>query len=106
MVWLRAILITALLVPPLLMLAACSTPEQMTRDGLESAGIPRPMAGCMAKRMVDRLSLLQLRRLAGLGKAGRSTSVDQFLYRVRSLNDSKIVGVTTSSAALCALGVG
>lgn len=103
--WLRAISIGAVLAPPLLMLAACSTPEQMTRDGLESAGIPKPMAGCMATRMVDRLSLLQLRRLAGLGKAGRSTSVDQFLYRVRALNDSKIVGVTTSSAALCALGI-
>ncbi|GAA0305465.1 hypothetical protein GCM10009087_14210 [Sphingomonas oligophenolica] len=102
----RGILPAGLVLAPLLALAACSTPEQMTRAGLESAGIPKPMAGCMAHRMVDRLSLLQLRRLAGLGKAGESKSVDQFLYRVRSLNDSKIVGVTTSSAALCALGVG
>ena len=103
---LRGILIAALLAPPLLMLGACSTPEQMTRAGLENAGIPKPMAGCMARRMVDRLSLLQLRRLSGLGKAEHSKSVDQFLYRVRSLNDPKIVGVTTSSAALCAIGVG
>lgn len=102
----RGILPVGLVLAPLLVLAACSTPEQMTRAGLESAGIPKPMAGCMAHRMVDRLSLLQLRRLAGLGKAGQSKSVDQFLYRVRSLDDSKIVGVTTSSAALCALGVG
>jgi hypothetical protein len=102
---LRVLLIGALLAP-LLMLGACSTLEDMTRAGLVSAGIPKPMAGCMAHRMVERLSLLQLRRLAGLGKAGQSKSVDQFLYRVRSLNDSKIVGVTTSSAALCALGVG
>jgi len=94
------------LLAPLLVLGACSTPEDMTRAGLVSAGIPKPMAGCMAHRMVQRLSLLQLRRLAGLGKAGQSRSIDQFLYRVRSLNDSKIVGVTTSSAALCALGVG
>jgi len=102
---LRVLLIGALLAP-LLVLGACSTPEDMTRAGLVSAGIPKPMAGCMAHRMVQRLSLLQLRRLAGLGKAGQSRSIDQFLYRVRSLNDSKIVGVTTSSAALCALGVG
>ena len=101
----RVLLIGALLAP-LLVLGACSTPEDMTRAGLVSAGIPKPMAGCMAHRMVQRLSLLQLRRLAGLGKAGQSRSIDQFLYRVRSLNDSKIVGVTTSSAALCALGVG
>ena len=102
----RAVLIGALLAPPLLVLGACSTPEDMTRAGLENAGIPRPMARCMAHRMVARLSLLQLRRLAALGKAEHSRSVDQFLYRVRSLGDSKIVGVTTSSAALCALGVG
>ena len=102
----RGILIGALLAPQLFMLGACSTPEQMTRTGLENAGIPGPMAGCMAHRMVDRLSLLQLRRLSALGKAEHSQSVDQFLYRVRSLNDSKIVGVTTSSAALCAVGVG
>ena len=102
----RAVLIGALLAPPLLMLGACSTPEDMTRAGLVDAGIPKPVAGCMAHRMVERLSLLQLRRLSALGKAEHSKSLDQFLYRVRSLNDSKIVGVTTSSAALCALGVG
>ena len=102
----RALLIGALLAPPLLMLGACSTPEDMTRAGLVDAGIPKPGAGCMAHRMVERLSLLQLRRLSGLGKAEHSKSLDQFLSRVRSLNDSKIVGVTTSSAALCALGVG
>ena len=95
----------AVLLAPLLMLAACSTPEAMTRQGLIDAGIARPTASCMAKRMVDRLSLLQLRRLAGLGKAERSRDIDQFLYRVRSLRDPEIVGVTTSSAALCATGL-
>ena len=89
----------------LLMLAACSTPEMMTRQGLVSAGISRPVASCMASRMVDRLSILQLRRLAGLGKADRSRDLDQFLYRVRSLRDPEIVGVTASSAALCATGL-
>ncbi len=72
----------------LLMLAACSTPETMTRQGLVNAGISRPVAACMASRMVDRLSILQLRRLAGLGKAERSRDLDQFLYRVRSLQGS------------------
>ncbi|MES1974621.1 MAG: hypothetical protein V4472_19360 [Pseudomonadota bacterium] len=88
-----------------LMLAACSTPEAMTRAGLVSAGIARPTAACMAGRMVHRLSLLQLRRLSGLGKAGRARDLDQFLYRVRALNDPEIVGVTASSAALCATGL-
>ena len=86
-------------------LAGCSTPEALTRSGLIGAGIPRPIAACMAGRMVDRLSILQLRRLAGLGKADRARDLDQFLYRVRSLRDPQIVAVTSASAALCATGV-
>lgn len=96
-----------LILPAVLLgLSACaSVPEGMTRTGLINAGIPPATATCMAKRMVDRLSLLQLRRLSGLGKAGTSKSIDQFLYRVRSLKDPEILSVTTSSAALCATGL-
>jgi len=99
---------TRRLILPVLLLAlsACATvPESMTRSGLENAGIPTATARCMAHRMVERLSLLQLRRLSGLGKAGASKSIDQFLYRVRSLKDPEILSVTTSSAALCATGL-
>ena len=88
-----------------MMLAGCATPEALTRSGLVSAGISKPVAACMARRMVDRLSILQLRRLAGLAKADRAKDLNQFLYRVRSLRDPEIVGVTTSSAALCASGL-
>ena len=98
---LRRLILPAMLSP----LAACSTPEAMTRAGLASAGIPRPTAACMADRMVHRLSLLQLRHLAGLAKAGRSKDRAQFLYRVRSLKDPEILGVVTSSAGLCASGL-
>ena len=83
-----------------------SIKESKVKSALVEGGLSDQLAGCMAHRIVERLSLLQLRRLSALGKAEHSRSVDQFLYRVRSLNDSKIVGVTTSSAALCALGVG
>ena len=55
--------------------------------------------------MVDRLSILQLRRLSGLGKANQSRDLSQFLYRLRSLRDPEIVAVTGSSAALCASGI-
>ncbi|CAN5534466.1 hypothetical protein BH10PSE14_BH10PSE14_12920 [soil metagenome] len=89
----------------LVLLAACSTPETLTRDGLVNAGIDRRTASCMAKRMVDRLSLLQLRRMAGLGKAGDSRNLDQLLYRLRSLHDAQIVSVTATSAALCVAGL-
>ncbi|MEG3144455.1 hypothetical protein U1839_07285 [Sphingomonas sp. RT2P30] len=89
----------------LVLLAACSTAETLTRNGLVNAGIDQRTAGCMAKRMVDRLSLLQLRRMAGLGKAGDSRTLDQLLYRLRSLHDPQIVSVTATSAALCVAGL-
>src|SRR3546814_18727921 len=65
------------------------------------------MATCMADRMVDRLSLLQLRRLSSLeslrGRRVADLTPDQFLHKVRALGAPEILGVTTSSAAVCAL---
>lgn len=97
---------TAVGVAVALLLAGCTTPQGPVRDGLMNAGIDRRTATCMADRMVHRLSLLQLRRMAGLGKARASRDLDQLLYRLRSLNDPEIVKVTASSAALCKLGLG
>lgn len=87
-------------------LAGCATPETRLRNGLHSAGLSQAMSACMADRMVDRLSLLQLRRLSALGslKDRRITdlTLDQFLHKVRALKDPEILSVATSSAALCA----
>jgi len=76
------------------------------RAGLVNAGLSRPLAACMAERMVDRLSLAQLMRIADLPKAREAESADKFLRRIRSLGDPEIVAVATSSAALCATGIG
>jgi len=88
-------------------LTACATPETRLRSGLIDAGLSPAMSACMAERMVDRLSLLQLRRLASLGslKDRRITdlTLDQFLHKVRALKDPEILAVSTSSAAVCAL---
>ena len=75
------------------------------RTGLINAGLSRPLAACMAERMVDRLSLAQLMRLADLPKARQAESLDRFLRRVRALGDPEILSVTSSSAALCATGL-
>ena len=89
------------------MLAGCATPEARLRTGLNNAGLSKAMSACMAERMVDRLSLVQLRRLSALGslkeKRLGDLSFDQFLHKVRALKDPEILTVTTSSAALCAL---
>jgi hypothetical protein len=90
-----------------LLLSACATPEQRVRTGLTNAGLSRPVAACMAERMVGRLSLLQLRRIGRLGDLRdgdvRELSVDQFLHRARALNDPEIWAVMSSSGAICAV---
>lgn len=89
-----------------LALAACATPETRLRTGLVNAGLSKPVAACMAERMIDRLSLLQLRRLDSLAslrdKRAGDLSLNQFLHKVRALKDPEILTVTISSAALCA----
>ena len=88
-----------------LLIAGCAIPEAKLRSGLINAGLSRPLAACMAERMVDRLSLGQLRRLANLPRARQAGSIDEFLSRVRALGDPEILAVSTSSAALCATGL-
>jgi hypothetical protein len=91
----------------LLALSACATPETRVRTGLMDAGLPPALAGCMADRMVDRLSLVQLRRLQSLSKVHRSDlhrlSIDQFLHKVRALDDPEILIVTSKAALGCAI---
>jgi hypothetical protein len=87
----------------LLTLSACAVPETRLRAGLVEAGLPEPLAACMADRMVDRLSLMQLRRLADLKHAGRAADLAEFLHRVRSLRDPAIWAVTSSAAAICSV---
>ena len=86
--------------------AACAIPEARLRTGLRNAGLSEAMAACMAERMVDRLSLIQLRRIGDLPYAASSGSVSEFLHRIRSLGDPQILSVSSSSAALCAVGMG
>jgi len=91
-----------LLLGPSVLLAACAVPEARLRAGLVNAGLSEPMAACMAERMADRLSLMQLRRLGDLPYARDERTVPGFLHRVRSLRDPEILAASSSSAALCA----
>ncbi len=88
-------------------LAGCATPETRIRNALVEAGLSKPIAGCMADRMVDRLSLLQLNKLRGLGKLqekkSRQLSIEEFVKRTKALQDPEILGVVTSSGVICAV---
>jgi hypothetical protein len=88
-------------------LSACATPETRLRTGLMSAGLSAPQSACMADRMNDKLSLLQLKRLASLGslkqKQVTSLSIAEFLHKVRALKDPEILIVTSKAALTCAI---
>lgn len=99
--------VVGLLTVVALSLSACATPETRLMNGLQRAGLSKPMSACMADRMVDRLSLTQLRRLSSLegvqGAKLRDVPTEEFLHKVRALKDPEILGVSTSSAAICAV---
>ena len=88
-------------------LAGCATPETRIRNALVEAGLSKPIAGCMADRMVDRLSLGQLNKLRGLGKLqdkkAQKLSIEEFVKRTKALQDPEIVSVVTSSGVICAI---
>lgn len=97
----------ALVIGISLALSACATPETRVRTALMDAGLSKPIATCMADRMVDRLSLIQLNKLSGLkklrGQDMRKVTVEEFLRRTRSLQDPEILGVVSSSGLICAV---
>lgn len=88
-------------------IAGCATPETRIRNALVEAGLSKPIAGCMADRMVDRLSLGQLNKLRGLGKLqdkkSRQLSIEEFVKRTKALQDPEILAVVTSSGVICTL---
>jgi hypothetical protein len=90
-----------------LALAGCATPESRVRTALINAGLNKPVANCMAGRMVERLSLWQLNKLRGLQKLRdkkvRELTIEEFVKRSRALQDPEILAVISSSAVVCAL---
>jgi hypothetical protein len=77
--------------------------EHRVRSALLNAGLSERNADCMAHRMVDRLSIGQLRKLEQL--EGEKRSITDYVAAVRRVGDAEAVAVTASSAALCATGI-
>ncbi len=90
-----------------LALSACATPESRVRTALLDVGLSKPVASCMAGRMVDKLSLWQLNKLNGLKKIRdtniRQMTLSEFMKRSKALQDPEIVSVITSSGVICAI---
>ena len=90
----------------LVVLAACA-PSKLAYGQVKSAmidaGLSEPNAACMATRMTDRLSLIQLNKLKQL--RGEKQSLADYVAAVRRVGDAEALSVTASSAALCATGL-
>ncbi len=88
-------------------LSACATPETRLRKGLQSAGLSAGTSACMADRMVDKLSLTQLKRLSDLSKISDKRigdmRVGEFWRQVRALRDPEILAITTRAGLSCAI---
>ena len=95
-----------------LLLTGCvgAIAESRVESALHEAGLSQRNSKCMAERMVDRLSLSQLRKLEGLkareGESKRPTTLTEYVERVRRVGDAEALAVTASSAALCSAGLG
>ena len=89
-----------------LLLVAC-TPSKLAYGQVKSAmidaGLSDSTAACMANRMTDRLSLIQLNKLRKL--KGKKRSLFDYVAAVRKVGDAEAIEVTASSAALCASGL-
>ena len=102
----RTILVAALAATAL---SACATTSQEARirAGLLDAGVSRPVADCMAERLVDRLSPSQLNRLADVAMAHREElrrmTVDELMRRSATLLDPEVSAAVTRAGIGCAI---
>ncbi len=106
----RGRLIVSVLLP--LVAAACSEQkiaQGQVRSALVDAGLSPPISQCMAHRMVDQLTIKQLRKLKALkgmqGPQGTRRPIADYILAVQQIDDPQVVRVTISSAALCATGL-
>ena len=77
--------------------------ESRVRSALVEAGLSSSDANCMARRMVDRLTIAQLRKLEAL--EGDRQTLDEYVEAVRQVGDAETLAVTASSAVLCTTGL-
>jgi septal ring factor EnvC (AmiA/AmiB activator) len=93
------------LIPFLMVLTAWSPSKLATgtvKRALIESGLSESNAQCMANRMTDKLSLLQLRKLRAL--RGEKQSLSDYVAAVRKVGDAEVLTVTVTSAALCSTG--
>ncbi len=85
--------------------------EWRVKSALVEAGVGERRAECMANRMVERLTPAQLWKLRqGMapqpGEPAEGYGLGELVKRLDRVNDGEAVAVLTTSAGLCAIGLG
>lgn len=88
-----------------LLLSGCATTKQMqVQSALTKAGVPVPMAECMAEPLASDLTTTQLRGLGKVAKAAKQElSAQQALDLLRRDVDPETVGVVVRAGLGCLL---
>ena len=98
------LILTAVLLP--LLATGCvqqDIAQSRVKSALMNTGLSEGTSQCMAHRMVDQLTIKQLRKLEVL--QGPKRSVPDYVLAVQRIDDPQVEQVTVSSAALCATGL-
>nr|WP_298896990.1 hypothetical protein [uncultured Altererythrobacter sp.] len=81
--------------------------ESRVERALVNAGVSPEMAECMAFKMVDRLNLIQLRKLEGLraeeGESAVPLSGREALVRLERVDDPEALEVLVRAGGSCAI---
>jgi hypothetical protein len=85
--------------------------EMQVKSALVESGLGENRAECMAERMVKRLTLGQLWKLrqgmaAQEGEPESGYGLGELIKRLDRVDDGEAVAVLTTSAGLCAIGIG
>jgi hypothetical protein len=85
--------------------------EMQVKSALVESGLGENRAECMAERMVKRLTIGQLWKLrqgmaAQEGEPASGYGLGELVKRLDRVDDGEAVAVLTTSAGLCAIGIG
>jgi hypothetical protein len=89
-------------------LSACgAVAENRITTALTDAGLSEPVSSCIADRMVDKLSMAQLRSISELkdksGTRPRNVGIAEFLVQHRGDLDPEVYAVIAKAGVGCAL---
>jgi hypothetical protein len=74
------------------------------KSAFVEAGLSEANSACMADRLTDKLSIMQLRKLQAL--RGEKRSLADYVAAVRRVGDPEVLAVTATAAAVCTTGIG